>query len=53
MEGVGMKLLLAHDDEGIQKLIGSLEMYNATRELINNIIRYSYEIPIESTHVRL
>ena len=53
LEGVFMKLLLAHDAEVINKLMGSLDTYNSAKEIINNIIRYSYEIPIEPMYVDL
>jgi len=46
LDGVFMKLLIAHDEGAVDNLIEMLQLYNNASEVINSIIRYSREIPL-------
>jgi len=44
LEGVVMKLLMIRDTELLDSLVHTLSIYQQSRDVINSIIRYSYEI---------
>jgi len=44
LDAVVMKLLIAHDAEAVESLLHSLNIFQQSRDVINTIIRYSYEI---------
>lgn len=46
LEGVILKLIIAHDVETLNSLLSSLEEYNASIDLIKNIITYTQSIPM-------
>lgn len=46
LEGVILKLLITHEMEPLQSLLSSLEQYNASIDLIKNIVAYSKDIPM-------
>jgi hypothetical protein len=48
LEGIILKLLITHENEPLQSLLSSLEEYNASIELIKNIVAYTNDIPIPS-----
>lgn len=47
LDGVFMKLLIMHDQDAVDTLVQSLQMHMASEQIINSIIRYSYEIPLD------
>jgi hypothetical protein len=48
LEGVILKLLITHEIEPLQSLLSSLEQYNASIDLIKNIVAYTNDIPLPS-----
>ena len=48
LEGVVLKLLITHEVEPLTDLLNSLEEYNASIELIKNIVGYAQAIPMPS-----
>lgn len=53
LEGVFMKLLLVRDYEAVDTLVDSLQSYHDSVEMVNAIIRYSYNLPLEGTNIKL
>lgn len=53
LEGVFMKLLIVNDIRAVDTLVDSLQMYNDSVEMVNAIIRYSYNIPVSGANIRL
>lgn len=46
LDGIFIKLLLMHDDKGIEMLIESLQQHQESTKIINSIIAYARKIPI-------
>lgn len=47
LDGVFMKLIMVGDDVTVGKLMMALDVFDRCMSMINAIIRYSYEIPID------
>jgi len=53
LEGVAMKLLISHDEETLHTLLQALVRFHENRDLINAIIRFTYEISIDGNHASI
>lgn len=47
LDGVFMKLIMVRDDVTVGKLMTALDVFDKCMSVINTIIRYSYDIPID------
>ena len=50
LEGVAMKLLISHDEDTLHTLLQALVRFQENRDLINAIIRFTYEISTDGSH---
>jgi hypothetical protein len=48
LEGVILKLIIAHDVETLNSLLHSIEEYNASMDVIKSIVTYTQSIPMPS-----
>lgn len=53
LEGVFMKLLLVKDYKAVDTLVDSLRSFHDSVEMVNAIIRYSYNIPDGATNIKV
>lgn len=53
LDGVFMKLIMINDFEAINNLMISLDAYQKSLDIIQSIIKFSYDIPITSSHQEL
>ena len=53
VEGTFLKLLIMHDYDTVENLIKHLNMYNELGKLINTIVRYTYNIPIDIQNINI